>query len=193
MKRLLAVGAASIAVLTASSGAAIAQYPPSGSSASVSATTVAIGTSVRFAGSGFAAGSKVTVSVNDAVFATVAAGSSTTSALGRPAMHFNTTAYVRPAAVVSAGETFSVLVTLNKVGTNVLTGAGVDPAGNPRTVTAEVTVTPVVAATSDKASNLPFTGSSVIVPGIIIGLTMMAGGFLLLTTVRSRRVGSARS
>ncbi|MDX6213150.1 MAG: hypothetical protein QOF82_2237, partial [Frankiales bacterium] len=56
-----------------------------------------------------------------------------------------------------------------------------------------VTVAAAVAAPASESSSLPFTGSSVIIPGLIIGLTMMAGGFLLLTTVRSRRVGGVRS
>jgi hypothetical protein len=178
--------------VVASSGAALAQYPPTSSSGSVSATTVTLGKSVTFAGSDFAAGSNVTVSVNDAVFATVVADGAA-EGLGRSSMHVSTAAFVRPAALVSAGEKFSVVVTLNKLGVNVLTGSGVDPAGNPRTVTAKVTVTAAVAAAGGSKSDLPFTGSSVIVPGLIIGLTLMAGGFLLLTTVRSRRVGSARS
>jgi hypothetical protein len=195
IRRLLAVGAAAIAVVASTSGAALAQYPPSGSSGSVSATTVPLGTTVTFAGSGFAAGGKVTVAVDDAVYATVEAGGagSTSEGLGRSSMHVTTAAFVQPVAAVSAGEAFSVVVTMNKLGLNVLTGSGVDPAGNPRTVTAKVTVTPAVAATGGSKSDLPFTGSSVIVPGLIIGLTLMAGGFLLLTTVRSRRVGSARS
>ena len=199
IKRLLAVCAATIAVLGTSAGAALAEYPPTGGSASVSATTVVVGTSVQFAGAGFKAGSKVTVSVNDAVYATLVAGDSNASALGHSSMHFTTAAYVRtaaavaPGAPVSAGQTFSVRVTMNRLGMNVITGTGVDPAGAPRVVTAKVTVTPAVVATSTKGSSLPFTGSSVIVPGLIIGVSMMAGGFLLLTTVRSRRVGSARS
>jgi hypothetical protein len=195
MRRLLAVVAASIAVIGTSAGAALAQYPPSTSSGSVSATTVALGNSVQFAGSGFAAGSKVTVSVNDAVYATLVAGASTSSALGRSTAHISTVAYVRPAAstTVGAASTFSIRVTLNKVGLNVLTGSGVDPAGDPRVVTADVTVAAAVAAPASESSSLPFTGSSVIIPGLIIGLTMMAGGFLLLTTVRSRRVGGVRS
>ncbi|MDX6202212.1 MAG: hypothetical protein QOJ83_1712 [Frankiales bacterium] len=195
MRRLLAVVAASIAVIGTSAGAALAQYPPSTSSGSVSATTVALGNSVQFAGSGFAAGSKVTVSVNDAVYATLVAGASTSSALGSSTAHVSTVAYVRPVAstTVGAASTFSIRVTLNKVGLNVLTGSGVDPAGNPRVVTADVTVAAAVAAPASESSSLPFTGSSVIIPGLIIGLTMMAGGFLLLTTVRSRRVGGVRS
>jgi hypothetical protein len=194
IKRLLAVGAAAIAVVSSSAGAALAEYPPSGGSASVSATTVVVGTPVTFAGSGFAAGAKVTVSVNDAVYATVNAGGSTAAALGRSSMHVTTAAFVQPVAATSAGTSFSISVTMNKLGKNVLTGSGVDPAGNSRLVTANVTVTPAVAAAgSGNPSNLPFTGSSVIVPGLIIGVTMMAGGFLLLTTVRSRRVSSARS
>ncbi|MDX6253868.1 MAG: hypothetical protein QOJ11_202 [Frankiales bacterium] len=196
IRRLLAVFAASIAVLGTSAGAALAQYPPTGSSGSVSATKVVLGTTVDFGGSGFAAGSKVTVSVNDAVYATLVAGASASSALGHSAAHFATAAYVRPAATttVGAASAFSIRVTLNKLGLNILTGSGVDPAGNPRVVTAKVTVAPAVAAAGgNKGSNLPFTGSSVVVPGLIIGLTMMAGGFFLLTTVRSRRVGGVRS
>jgi hypothetical protein len=156
---------------------------------------VTLGNSVQFAGSGFAAGSKVTVSVNDAVYATLVAGASTSSALGSSTAHVSTVAYVRPVAstTVGAASTFSIRVTLNKVGLNVLTGTGVDPAGNPRVVTADVTVAAAVAAPASESSSLPFTGSSVIIPGLIIGLTMMAGGFLLLTTVRSRRVGGVRS
>lgn len=198
IKRLLAVCVASLAVIGSSAGAALAEYPPSSGSASVSATTVVVGTSVQFAGSGFKAGSKVTVSVNDAVYATLVAGASSASALGHSTTHFTTAALVRTAAVAPGapagpGQAFSVRVTMNRLGMNTLTGSGVDPAGNPRLVTAKVTVTPVAATGTPKASGLPFTGSSVVVPGIIIGLTMMAGGLLLLTTVRSRRVGSARS
>jgi hypothetical protein len=193
-KRLLAVCAASLAIVGTSAGMASAEYPPAGSSGSVSATTVTVGTTVQFAGNGFKAGSKVTISVDDAVYATVVAGDANATALGRSTSHFATAAYVRPVAQVAAAQGFSVRVTMNKLGMNVLTGVGVDPAGGTRTVTAKVTVTPVTAAAGGtKGSNLPFTGSSVIIPGAIVGLAMLAGGFLLLTTVRSRRVGNARS
>ena len=198
IKRLLAVTAVSVAVVSSAAGAALAEYPPAGSSASVSATTVPIGHTIEFAGSDFKAGSKVTVSVNDAVYATLTTGGPETAAFrSSTTMHVTNAAFVEPAAqaTVTKGSSFSVRVTMNKLGMNVLTGSGVDPAGNPRLVTAKVTVTPIVATktTTASGSSLPFTGSSVIIPGAIIGLTMMGGGFLLLTTVRSRRVGGVHS
>jgi hypothetical protein len=190
--------AVAMAVTGASASAALAQYPPAAGSGAVSATTVPLGDQVDFSGDGFAAGSKVVITVNDAVYATVSAAAPTSSALGlRSSVHFSTAAYVRPVAQQTAASTgsFSVTVTMNKLGKNSLVGSGVDAAGAPRLVTAIVTVTPVVAGvkTTSSGSSLPFTGSSVIIPGAIIGLTMMAGGFVLLTSVRSRRAGSARS
>jgi hypothetical protein len=194
IRRVLAVLAASIALSGATASAALAEYPPSDGSGAVSATTVSAGGHVVFTGGGFEPGSDVTISVNDAVYATSTANVVETAALSRSSsVHVTTAAYVRNAATVTAGATsaFSVEVTLQTVGANVLTGTGVDPSGATRVVTAKVTVheatgTPAV----DKGSNLPFTGGSVVLPGVIVGLAMLGGGFLLLTTVRSRRATS---
>jgi hypothetical protein len=190
IKRFLAVMAATTAMLGAGAGAALADYPPTIQDGAVSATTVVPGGQVDFSGDGFADGSKVVVSVNKAVYATVTAGSST--ALGsRSSMHVTTAAFVRNASVAAAAvpsASFSVKVTLQTAGANVLTGSGVAPDGSPLMVTATVMV--AGEAVESKASGLPFTGSAVIIPGVIVGAVMLAGGFLMLTTVRSRKAGA---
>ena len=196
IKRFLAVMAASIAVVGGSAGAALADYPPAMQAGAVSATTIAPGGQVDFAGDGFAAGSKVVVAVNKAVYATVVAGSTVASSSfgSRTAMHFQATAFrsVALPATAPAAASFSVKVTLQTAGSNVLTGSGVAPDGSPHVVTATVVVDGAAAAvtTESSASGLPFTGSDVIIPGVIIGAAMMAGGFLLLTTVKSRKAGA---
>ena len=191
IKRFLAVMAATVAVLAASGGAALAQYPPTSGTGAVSATTITVGGFVDFSGGGFAPGSDVTVSVNTAVYATVVASGASSSALGGSSAHFVTAAFAQPAAATSSAS-FKVRITMDKVGTYTLTGAGVGPAGNAHVVTATVTVIPAAATKATNDSTLPFTGSSVLVPGLIIGLTMVAGGFVLLTSVRSRKA-TARS
>jgi hypothetical protein len=192
IKRFLAVLAASMAVLGAGAGAAFADYPPDMQAGSLSATSVAPGGQVSFGGDGFAEGSKVVVSVNKAVYATVTAAAS--SALGsRTQLHVTTAAFVRPAAFVAGGvptASFAVQVTLQEPGANVLTGAGVAPDGSPHVVIATVTVAGEAEVAKPTASGLPFTGSAVIIPGVIIGAAMLAGGFLLLTSVRSRKAGA---
>jgi hypothetical protein len=192
IKRFLAVMAAATAVLGAGAGAALAAYPPDMQAGAVSATTVVPGGQVDFTGDGFADGSKVVVSVNKAVYATVTAGAA--SALGsRSSLHVTTAAFVRNASVVAAAApsaSFAVKVTLQTAGANVLTGAGVAPDGSPHMVTATVTVAGEAEAAKSTASGLPFTGSDVIIPGIIVGAVMVAGGFLMLTTVRSRKAGA---
>ncbi len=192
IKRFLAVMAATVAVLAASGGAALAQYPPTYGTGAVSSTTIVVGGFVDFSGGGFAPGSDVTVSIDSAVYATVVANGASSSALGSSKAHFATAAYAQPAASTNAAS-FKIRITMEKVGEYTLTGAGVDPAGIPHVVTADVTVIPAAAATkATDDSSLPFTGSSVLVPGLIIGLTMVAGGFVLLTSVRSRKA-TARS
>jgi hypothetical protein len=195
LKRFLAVLAASLAVAGASAGAALADYPPTTQTGAVSSTSITLGGHVTFAGSGFQAGSKVTIGVDSAMYATVVASGPASSALGgRTSMHFTTAAYAQPVAkaAASAAATFSVKVTLDQLGSHVLTGTGVAPDGSPAVVSAKVMVVPVAATVAVKASGsgLPFTGSAVIIPGVIVGAAMMAGGFLLLTTVRSRKAGA---
>jgi hypothetical protein len=195
IRRVLAVLAASIAVTGATASAALAEYPPTGAGGAVSATTVAPGGHVEFSGGGFKSGSKVTIAVNDAVYATDVANQVETTAFTPGSLHLSNAAYARPAAAtVDATSSFSVEVTLDTVGTNVLTGTGVDATGAERVVSAKVVVakaTGTPAVTS--GSSLPFTGSSVVLPGAIVGLAMLGGGFLLLTSVRSRRAGGASS
>lgn len=195
IRRVLAVLAASIVVSGATATAALAEYPPAGSSGSVSATTVVVGTHVTFSGGGFKAGSTVTISIDDAVYSTVRADIAETAGLSRSsAVHIGNAAYVRNAAAATAMGAFSTDITMQSVGLKVLTGTGVDAAGGSRTVTAKVTVTKAPGTpTTTSGSSLPFTGSSVVVPGLVVGLVMVGGGFLLLTTVRSRRAGQARS
>jgi hypothetical protein len=189
-KRFLAVMAATAAVLGASAGAALAEYPPTTQTGAVSSTTIVVGGHVDFAGGGFGLGSKVTILVNTAVYATVTASGASSSALGTSSAHFATAAFARPVAQSTAAvASFKVRVTLDKLGKFTLTGQGVDASGAPRLVKATVLVIPATAKQSS-GSTLPFTGSAVLVPGLIIGLTMMAGGFVLLTSVRSRRAGA---
>ena len=190
IKRFLAVLAATMAVGGAGAGAALADYPPTMQAGAVSATTVVPGGQVDFSGDGFADGSKVVVSVNKAVYATVTAGTSTSMG-SRTALHVTTAAFVRNASVVAAAApsaSFSVKVTLQAAGANVLTGTGIAPDGSPLMVTATVMV--AGEAVKSSASGLPFTGSAVIIPGVIVGAVMVAGGFLMLTTVRSRKAGA---
>src|SRR4051812_44547941 len=175
LRRFLAVMAAAAAIFGASTGAALAEYPPNSSSGEVSSTTIVVGSYVDFSGGGFAFGSPVTVSVDSALYATVTASGPAT-ALGRSSStHFATAAFVQPAAAQTAAS-FSIRITMQKVGYFTLTGAGVDPAGNTRTVTSHVTV--VAKATTQPTSSgstLPFTGSSALIPGLLIGVTMLAG------------------
>jgi hypothetical protein len=191
IKRFLAAWAASMVVLGAGAGSALADYPPAMQAGAVSATTVVPGGQVSFGGGGFRSGSKVVVKVNKVMYATVSAGAP--QALGaRSAMHVTTATFVRSSAVVAAAPasgSFAVQVTLQDLGANVLTGAGVAPDGTLHVVTATVTVAGEAVA-KPAASGLPFTGSAVIIPGVIIGAAMLAGGFFLLTTVRSRKAGA---
>ena len=199
IKRFLAVMAASAAMLGSSAGAALAQYPPAAHGGAVSATSVGPGGHVQFSGGGFRSGSRVRVSVNNSPYTSAVAGGRSPSALGSgAARHMSTAAYTTSTIVAAAASpaSFSVDVTLSKLGSNLLTGAGVAPDGTARVVTATVvvakgSVTETATGTNaaPSGSSLPFTGSSVVVPGLIIGLSMLAGGFLLLTTVRSRRAG----
>jgi hypothetical protein len=194
IRRVLAVLAASIVVSGATATAALAEYPPTSGAGSVSATTLQAGDDVTFSGGGFKLGSKVTISVDDAVDSTVVAGITTASFDRSAQVHIGNAAFVRNAAATPASGAFSTTVVLQTAGVHVLSAAGVAPTGAPRVVTAKVTVmkdpgTPVTAS----GSGLPFTGSSVVVPGLVVGLAMVGGGFLLLTTVRSRRAGQARS
>jgi hypothetical protein len=196
IRRVLAVLAASIAVSGASATAALAQYPPSGAGGSVSATTTVPGGAVVFSGGGFKVGSDVTVAVNDAVYATIKANIVETAALGSStAVHFSNAAYVRNAATTALpSASFSLDVRLQTAGSNLITGTGIDPTGKARVVSAKVTVTKAAGTpATNHGSTLPFTGSSVVVPGVVVALAMMGGGFLLLTSVRSRRAGQARS
>ena len=196
IKRFLAVVAVSVAVLGAGAGSALADYPPAMQAGSLSATSVAPGGSVKFGGTGFADGSDVVVSDNKVELSTVVASAAvvtTPSAFGsRTSLHFSNAAFVRPAALSGQGDTasFTVSVTLQTAGSHVLTGAGIAPDGTVHVVTATVTVAgDAETAAKPTASGLPFTGSEVIIPGVIVGAAMLAGGFLLLTTVRSRKAG----
>lgn len=196
IRRVLAVLAASVAVSGATATAALAEYPPTGTAGSVSATTVTSGGHVVFSGGGFKPGSGVTIEVNGAVYSTAKASTIETAALGSStSVHFSNAAYVRNAAAAAVrSASFSVDVTLETAGKNVLTGSGVDPAGNPREISATVTVSKATGTPAPSAgSSLPFTGSSIVIPGLVVGVAMMGGGFLLLTSVRSRRAGQVRS
>lgn len=193
IKRFLAVSAAAVAVLAAGAGPALADYPPAMQAGAVSATTIVVGQSVDFGGGGFAGGSKVVVSVNKAVYATVVADGSSPSAFGLHfSSHVSTVAYARPVAFTAAaatGSSFKLKVTLQTLGSVALVGSGVAPDGTAHMVTAKVLVVAAPAA-KPTASGLPFTGSAVLIPGVIVGAVMLAGGFLMLTTVRSRKAGA---
>jgi hypothetical protein len=195
IRRVLAVLAASVVVSGATATAALAEYPPTSGSGSVSATTLQAGGDVTFSGGGFKAGSKVTISVDDAVYSTVVADVTATASLDRSAqVHIGNAAFVRNAAATAASAGFTTSVTVQTAGAHVLTGSGIAPSGAARVVTAKVTVAKAPGTpTTTAGSSLPFTGSSVVISGLVVGLAMMGGGFLLLTTVRSRRAGQARS
>src|SRR3954447_21328090 len=190
IRRFLAVIAAAGALLGASTGAALAEYPPSSGSGAVSSTTIVVGGHVDFSGSGFAFGSPVTVSIDSAVYGTVTANGPSSAALGRSSSaHVANAAFAQPAAASTTSASFTIRITMQKVGEFTLTGSGVAPNGGARVVTAHVTVVPK-AAVAGSSSSLPFTGSSALIPGLLIGVTMLAGGFVLLTSVRSRKAGS---
>src|SRR3954447_4232805 len=141
IRRVLAVLAAGIVMSGATATAALAEYPPTGSSGEVSATTVEIGTHVTFSGGGFKAGSSVTIRIDDAVYSTVSADQTETAGLSRStAVHIGNAAYVRNAAATTATGAFSTVITMQTLGVKVLTGTGVGPAGGSRVVTAKVTV-----------------------------------------------------
>lgn len=73
----------------------------------------------------------------------------------------------------------------------VATGTGAD--GNPASVTQTITVPPITSLCSgstNSAGTLPFTGSNIIIPGVIIGVVLIGAG-TAMTVVRRRREGSA--
>jgi hyaluronoglucosaminidase len=169
--RRLLVGAAlgvlaSIALAAPTSAAAEPTYPPSVGGLTVSATTVAPGGSVTVTGSGFMAGSTVTVTVTNG---------------GVVVASFTVTA--NSAGVVSAS------LALTASGTNTITLTGVDPNGAARVLVSTVFVVP--SAASGSGSGLPNTGASIGTPLALGGVLILSGAGVVLATRRRRRRGTA--
>ena len=152
LRRATMVALFALLALVGLGGTASAQpYPPEEGEGTVSRTTVEPGGSVEFCGDGFAPGSPVEVADNGDVVDVVDADDS--------------------------GE-FCITLTLEEAGTHVLSGTGINDFGEPRTVTATVTVA---------AGGLPATGSDTILPAIGVGLGLVTFGTFLLYAVRRRR------
>jgi LPXTG-motif cell wall-anchored protein len=165
VRRIALLIAVAAAALFASAGAANA-YTTTTSTGTVSSATVTSGGSVNFCGGGFAAGSGIAISVNDAV-----AGSDTASSSG----------------------SFCHRVTIQGTGTFVLSARGVNAQGGVNVVTA--TVLGVKAAGAGAAAGgavLPRTGSDVGTQMWIAGgLLALGGGLVALTVARRRETGIA--
>jgi LPXTG-motif cell wall-anchored protein len=127
-------------------------YPPSTGEGTVSRTTVEPGGSVEFCGDEFAPETEVEIADNGEVV-----GTTTTD----------------------EGGEFCATVTLEEVGTHVLTGTGTGADGEVRVVTATVTVV--------AAGGLPATGSNTILPAIGVGLGLVTLGTFLIYAVRRQR------
>jgi LPXTG-motif cell wall-anchored protein len=85
---------------------------------------------------------------------------------------------VRTVTANADGE-FCTTLTLTGAGTHVLAGTGTAAGGGQRVVTATVTVV--------SAAGLPRTGSGNTIPGVMIGLSLVAGGLAALYAAQRRR------
>jgi LPXTG-motif cell wall-anchored protein len=152
LRRATTVALFALLALVGLGTAASAQpYPPSEGQGTVSRSRVEPGGTVEFCGDGFAPGAEIIISDNGEQVGTVTANDD--------------------------GE-FCVTLTLEEVGTHVLTGTGVGAEGEARTVTATVVVA---------AAGLPATGSNTILPAIGVGLGLVTLGTFLIYAVRRQR------
>lgn len=185
----------------ASAGAAPG-YPPDGDvTISVSATVVTVGSTVTVTGSGWAPNSSVDVSsaLTSQGFAPP------TGDLGsfRSANAVERLAAAAVGVGTSAAGTFSTPLTLNQVGTVVITASGTSAAGAAASASATVQVVPAADGGDDGSGSgsgsggdaggvggLPDTGASLGLP-ITLGAILVLGGAGLLTVVRRRKGGNA--
>lgn len=196
---LLAAAAAPVASASAAPG-----YPPDGDvTISVSATVVTVGSTVTVTGSGWAPNSSVDVSsaLTSQGFAPL------TGDLGsfRSANAVERLAAAAVGVGTSAAGTFSTPLTLNQVGTVVITASGTSAAGAAASASATVQVVPAADGGDDGSGSgsgsgsggdaggvggLPDTGASLGLP-ITLGAILVLGGAGLLTVVRRRKGGNA--
>lgn len=138
-------------------------YPPQQASVTASAHTVGPGATVTFVATGFRVGSTVTFTIF-----------STPRVLGT--------------AVADANGTATLTVQLPSdlpPGDHVVKASGIDPQGNPLTVSTPITIV------GNGATTTPRTGSRFTVPLTRIGVSAVALGGLLVLVARRRRENSA--
>ena len=195
-----------------SAASAAPPYPPETGGLTVSATVVTVGSTITVSGDGFAPNSPVNVST--AMANQGFAGSSPFGESGLGGFRSSNEAVQRLAAAAAvvladAGGSFSAQVTLNEVGTVVITATGLSPSGATRTLSATVEVVGAGGAgagaddgtggtgTGDGGASgvggdggLADTGASLRVP-VTLGAILVLGGAGLITAVRRRKRGDA--
>lgn len=166
-KTLALLAAASAALLLAVAAPAGAQpYTPGAGSLTLSTSSSPPGGPVTATGSGFAAGTTVTLTI-----------ASTPQTIGT--------------TVANSGGGIQATVTIPSnipAGGHTISATGLDPAGATLVLSAPITVTGAAAAPS--SSGLAFTGTNALRFGGIALVLLLAGGGLVLVT-RRRRVSSA--
>ena len=211
-------------VLLALPASAVAPAPgdpygpaPTPGALGVSATTVGPGGSVVVSGSGFAPNSTITitVTVNPQGFAGATADSGVAPlgrllAAGPASATDEVRGFAALAVTANSAGSFSTTVTLTQAGTNVITASGVDPAGNPRslTVVVEVAAGAGVGGTGDGSGSgsgsgsdngasgvggLPNTGASLKTPVLLGSVLILLGGGAAVLGRRRRRAADVAS
>jgi hypothetical protein len=155
---IVVIAALSIAVLSTS--AAFASYGDTSGSLGAP-STVSTGESVSVSATGFKADSEVSVVLRSDP---VTLGTFTASSSG----------------ALNASVT---IPTSTPAGSHTLTASGVDPSGNPYSVTQAIEV-------EAAGSSLPRTGSDVLVPLLIAAVALCGIGFVAVRTTRRRRQSS---
>ncbi|HEV7896636.1 MAG TPA: hypothetical protein VGP31_02160 [Planosporangium sp.] len=188
--RILVMALAMLGAAVAVPSAASAQdYPPP--PGTVPAKAVA-GEAVPFAGTGFKANSSVTISVtygssnSTASYQVAEKGQVALAGLPAPRAVVNT-------VTTDANGAFATTVKLTQAGKATITGAGVDPSGAARTVTATVVVT--AAGSGNSSAQLPVTGQDGQTLGKQVALgvgTVLLGAFMIGLTVVWRRRSASR-
>lgn len=161
LRRLAALIAVAAAALFASAVTASAAYTPTTSTGTVSSTTVALGGTVNFCGSGFAAGSTIDIALDD-----VAVGSDTADGAGK----------------------FCFQVEIDTAGTHVLSATGVNALGGTHVVTATVLGVTASAGGSALPRTGSDLGTQL---WIGAGLLALGGGLVALSVARRRETAIA--
>ena len=164
-KTLTALAIAGSLTFLGAGAAQAAEYPAPPVSATVTDGNVGIGATILFQGSGFAPGSRIGILVSRiATAGPNAAGVS----IGAGGLSAGVTGVITPAQATQEMSTtadgdgnFSAPVTFDEAGTYTLTATGVDPNGDPISVSQEVVVgTPADGAADGVGGGAPNGGAS---------------------------------